>query len=263
MKRFVWNQFIVRVIFTIMVLSAIFVAIEIRLAPIVAPEDVAGVRIKSDYALMFVQCILGVVAMTLPGMVERRWHLAIPSRMILLYAVFLFCAIYLGEVRAFYYNVPHWDTILHTFSGAMLGALGFSFITLFNNAEWNELHLTPIFVAAFTFCFAVALGVVWEIYEFSMDSLLRTNMQKFALEDGTALVGQVALADTMKDLIVDAVGGLVMSIIGYISLKYKKGWTEQMLVRFKEEDDASCIDEVEDEGNEAHETDEADDKVSV
>lgn len=44
------------------------------------------------------------------------------------------------------------------------------------------------------------------------------------LDNGTALIGQAALQDTMKDIIVDAIGALVMSTIGYISLKYKKGW---------------------------------------
>ena len=36
------------------------------------------------------------------------------------------------------------------------------------------------------------------------------------------LIGRVALADTMMDLVVDAVGAFIMSVIGYISLKYNK-----------------------------------------
>jgi len=52
------------------------------------------------------------------------------------------------------------------------------------------------------------------------------------LDNGTALIGQAALQDTMKDIIVDAIGALVMSTIGYISLKYKKGWVEKLTIRF-------------------------------
>ena len=63
-----------------------------------------------------------------PSFLQKKWQLVIPSRMMILFALFLYSAIYLGEVRDFYYNVPHWDTILHTCSGAMLGALGFSVI---------------------------------------------------------------------------------------------------------------------------------------
>ncbi len=43
-------------------------------------------------------------------------------------------------------------------------------------------------------------------------------------------MGRDALWDTMKDIIVDTVGALVMSAIGYISLKYKKGWVEKLLL---------------------------------
>lgn len=100
---------------------------------------------KSDYLLMLVQCILGVVAMRLPGFYsDHKIQIQIPSNMLLLYAVFLYCAIYLGEVRAFYYNVPHWDTILHTFSGGMLGALGFSFVTILNKSEKIPMNLSPV-----------------------------------------------------------------------------------------------------------------------
>ena len=83
-------------------------------------------------------------------------------------------------------------------------------------------------MAFFTLCFAVFLGVVWEFYEFTADSILHTNMQKFALESGQLLEGRAALMDTMKDLIVDTVGALVMAVVGYISLKYKKGWVEKL-----------------------------------
>lgn len=79
--------------------------------------------------------------------------------MMFLYTIFLYCAIYLGEVKSFYYEVPHWDTILHTFSGAMLGALGFLFVTLLNKNEKVQMNLSPLFVVDFSFCFAVTLGV--------------------------------------------------------------------------------------------------------
>ena len=115
--------------------------------------------------------------------------------------------------------------------GAMLGALGFSFINILNNENTAYMHLSPIFVAIFSFCFAVTLGALWEIYEFSFDGLLGLNMQKFALENHVALVGREALKDTMKDIIVDCLGAFTVSLIGYISLRYKKGWYENFLIK--------------------------------
>lgn len=188
-------------------------------------------RTRSDYVLMLFQCLLGVLVLFFPNMISEKRGIRIPSRLYLLYVIFLFCAIFLGEVRNFYYIIPYWDIILHTFSGGMIAALGFSFITLLNDEENVHVKLTPFFVAFFAFNFAIMLGVVWEIYEYTADGLLGLNMQKFALEDGTMLIGREALADTMEDLIVDGIGALVISIIGYISLKYNKGWIEKLLIK--------------------------------
>lgn len=216
-----------------LIFSIVFIIIAMILAPSELDPSEPFVRLKSDYVLMLLQCIVGVFAMLLPGMLEKKINLEIPSSMMFLYTLFLYCAIYLGEVRSFYYTVPHWDTILHTFSGAMLGALGFSFINFLNKTERVPMNLSPLFVAVFAFCFAITMGVIWEFYEFFADGILRTNMQKFALENGEQLIGRLALMDTMKDLVVDAVGAVFISIIGYISIKYKKGWVEkvQLVIR--------------------------------
>ena len=230
-KKINWGKVVAIAVFATLLSSILFIAIAMAMAPSEPNPAEPYRRVKGDYVLMLLQCIVGVAAMLLPSLLKRTLNLVIPSKMMLLFAVFLYCAIYLGEVRAFYYNVPHWDTILHTFSGAMLGALGFSVINFLNKTDRVPMNLSPLFVVVFAFCFALALGVVWEIYEFTADALLHTNMQKFALESGEPLVGRDALMDTMKDLIVDTLGALAMSIIGYISLKYKKGWVEKLLLQ--------------------------------
>ncbi len=229
-KRMLNSKTLMWFIFLSLLISAIFVAYEIKAAPTVATDE--ATRVKGDYVLMLLQCILGMVAMLLPGVLQRRLRLHIPSKMVVVYALFLYCAIYLGEVRSFYYRIPNWDTILHTFSGAMLGALGLSFINILNKTHTVPLELSPFFIAFFAFCFAVSMGVVWEIYEFTADMLLGTNMQKFALQGGQELQGQAALMDTMKDLIVDTLGALIMSVIGYISQKYDRGWLEKVQLKF-------------------------------
>ena len=231
MKKIDWNKWINWFVFGSLLISIIFLITRVFLAP--ADKVLPYGRVKSDYLLMLSQCILGIIAMTLPGIFEHRFKITIPSKMLIIYALFLYAAIFLGEVRSFYYTVNHWDTILHTFSGAMLGALGFSFVTLLNNTDRIPFNMSPIFVAIFAFCFGVTLGVFWEIYEFAFDGILGLNMQKFSLEDGTQLIGRFALKDSMKDLIVDALGAFIMSLIGYISLKYKKGWVDQLLLKKK------------------------------
>ncbi len=191
-------------------------------------------RISADYALMLAQCILGIIACFIPSIVSKRFKLEIPSFMTVLYLLFLYGAIFLGEVRFFYIRFANWDAILHTFSGVMMGTLGFSFVNILNdNKDDSHLKLSPFFVAFFAFCFSVTLGTIWEVYEFSADHLLGFNMQKFALADGTNLTGHEALSDTMFDIIVDILGSLLAAIAGYISLKFKKGWLEKFLLKKK------------------------------
>lgn len=230
-KNVNWEKTTFIFVFITLVGSTIYSLIRLILAPKVALPGTLYVNVKSDYALMLAQCVLGIFVMFLPSMIERRLRIDIPKFMHIVFVFFLYAAIYLGEIRSFYYKIPHWDTILHTFSGAMLGALGFSIVSLLNDIDKVKINLSPLFVAVFAFCFALSLGVLWEVYEFTIDGLLATNMQKYALENSTPLIGRYALADTMKDLIVDALGAFTISTVGFISIKYKTGWIEKIQIR--------------------------------
>ncbi|GKU24485.1 hypothetical protein [Clostridium folliculivorans] len=231
-KRIFCIRSIVIFIFITFIISAIYLFVIIEFVPLV--DEKFSARVKGDYVIMLLQCILGIVAMVIPVILKKRWHIHVPPKMILVYAIFLYCAIYLGEVQSFYYIVPYWDKVLHTLSGAMFAALSFSVITTLNKKQYTSANLSPIIVAVFAFCFAITLEVLWEIYEFTTDLILKTNMQKYALSNGVLLVGQAALKDTMQDLIVGSLGALIISLIFYISLKYKKSWIDKIQLKINE-----------------------------
>lgn len=233
MKKRDWKSIIGKFVLVSFIVPMAFIIYKIIVSPTSNTENIEGLRVKTDYILMLTQCILGVIGFFLPNIISKKTKIVIPSNMYIVYVLFLYGAVFLGEVRNYYYKVPHWDTILHTCSGAMLGALGFSFVNILNKHEKVHVELSPLFVALFAFGFAISLGVMWEIYEFTFDGVLGLNMQKFALEDGTQLIGRAAVTDTMEDLIVDSVGAFVMATIGYISLKYKKGWIDKLLIKIK------------------------------
>lgn len=233
MKKRDWKSIIGKFVLISFIAPMAFIIYKIIVSPTSNTENIEGLRVKTDYILMLTQCILGVIGFFLPNIISKKTKIVIPSNMYIVYILFLYGAVFLGEVRNYYYRVPHWDTILHTCSGAMLGALGFSFVNILNKHEKVHVELSPLFVALFAFGFAISLGVMWEIYEFTFDGVLGLNMQKFALEDGTQLIGRAAVTDTMEDLIVDSVGAFTMATIGYISLKYKKGWIDKLLIKIK------------------------------
>ena len=175
-------------------------------------------RSREDYILMLIQCLLGAVVIHIPAIFQKKLHMEIPTFLYVFYIIFLYCAIFLGEVRNFYYVVPYWDSILHSFSAVMLGLFGFIVVDFLNRGFTKSVSLRPIFVAVFALCFAMTVGVLWEIYEFSVDGIFKSNMQKYITADGTVLVGHQALTDTMKDLILDFVGSFVGSAIGFVSI---------------------------------------------
>ncbi len=217
MKMAQWKRISYWVLFVFLAVSSVFTVVRLVLAPAETTDEFT--KVKSDYVLMLLQCLVGLIVMSIPGLIERKRQIDIPDGLEILYTLFLFCAIYLGEVRDFFYLVPHWDTLLHAFSGIMLGLVGFTLVDLLNESKRVSIRLSPMFVALFSFCFALAAGCVWEIYEFLADGVLATNMQKFRLADGTELIGRAALSDTMEDFVVDALSALAASVVGYVSIK--------------------------------------------
>ena len=135
-----------------------------------------GANSFSSYVLMMLQCALGLVVINVPSILAKRFKFQLPVILYSCYIVFLYCAIFLGEVTNFYYVIPFWDTILHAFSSLMLGFFGLMVISILNHDENIVVHLSPFFVVLFSFCFAVTFGALWEIYEYSFDGILGLNM---------------------------------------------------------------------------------------
>ena len=202
-----------------------FILLAIRIFTLEADSISPSGRSLADYVTMALQCLLGIALMFLPSLAAKKLTLHIPSSLYAIYVVFLYFAIYLGEVWHFFYKFKYWDVLLHGFSAVSLGALGFSVVSFLNKDEHVRMSLSPLFVSIFSFCFALALGSLWEICEFTIDGLLGVNMQKFALEDGTDLIGRTALSDTMWDLVVDSAGALLASALGYFTLRRSRHTT--------------------------------------
>ena len=154
--------------------------------------------------------VVAIMAITLlPGTIGRRFRVDIPPEFQLLAVLFVFAALFLGEIRSYYLRIWWWDIALHTSSGLLTGLLGFLLVYVLNESERIDIHMRPRFVTMFAFMFAVAVGGLWEIFEFSMDQLVGTDMQKAMFSDPSGLT------DTMWDMIVNALGALLISGLGW------------------------------------------------
>ncbi|MCL2742054.1 MAG: hypothetical protein FWE70_08140, partial [Oscillospiraceae bacterium] len=178
----------------------------------------------SGLALSLAACGMGIALAHAPKAIGALARIKPPDALCAAYYAFIVCAIPMGEAFSFYYRIPVWDSVLHFSSGFMLWMLGALTIVSVLRRKGCEALITPAAVAVAAVAFALSVGAVWEFFEFSMDLALGTNMQKFMMEDGTALVGQAALADTMKDLIVGCLGALAATLTFVPALKAGKGW---------------------------------------
>lgn len=197
-------------------------------------------------------CVLTLVLMILPSVVQVTFRVELPTLLEIIILIFIFAAEILGEIRSFYIQFPYWDTILHTLNGFLCAAVGFSLVDIMNRQSKVKFDLSPLFMAVVAFCFSMTIGVLWEFFEFGMDMLFGLDMQKDtivhtisstlldpALKNNcvsitdiheVALDGRlldidgyldIGLIDTMYDLIVNFIGALTFSVMGYLYVKYQ------------------------------------------
>lgn len=175
--------------------------------------------------------LLVIMAITaLPILLGRRLPVRIPPEYDVLAILFVFASLFLGEFRSYYARLWWWDVALHATSGLLLGVVGFLLVYVLNESRRINLHMRPGFVALFAFTFAVTGGTLWEIFEFGMDQLFGTTMQKPMLGDPSGLT------DTMWDLIIDALGAAVVSCFGWWNMRRNSHsildvWIEKFLER--------------------------------
>lgn len=153
-----------------------------------------------------------------PIIFRKRLKTELPAEFHLTAVIFIFASFYLGEIQDFYHRLWWWDIALHATAGLLMGIFGFLLIYLLNESKRVDLHMTPGFIAFFAFTFAVAIGAIWEIFEFGVDQVFGTNMQKPMFGDSSGLT------DTMWDMIVNAVGAFIISFAGWWYLKRGKSF---------------------------------------
>lgn len=164
---------------------------------------------------MFLTSLI-IATLLSPLIFRHQMNVEIPAEFHIAAVIFIFASLYLGEIQGFYQAFWWWDMVLHTSAGLLLGIVGFFLVYLLNADKRIDMHMTPVFISLFAFMFAVALGTFWEIFEFSMDQLVGTTMQKPMLNDTSGLT------DTMWDMIVNAMGAFAVSFTGWQYLKRKR-----------------------------------------
>jgi len=164
---------------------------------------------------------LTILFLLLPPVIERLLKISLPTSFKIIYLVFIIASMYLGEIHSFFYRLPVWDIILHTASAMMLAYITFLMVFVLNRDNDINLKLSPFFIAIFVFCVPVALGAVWEVFEFAVDKIFGVNMIK-AIDpnDITRFYDyRRGFMNSLHDMVMDTSGAFIIATGAYIYLK--------------------------------------------
>lgn len=192
-------------------------------------------------------CVLTLFLFMIPSFIERSIKLEVPDALEIIVVLLVFGANIMGELEEYYVSVPGWDTMLHIVSGFVIAVVGYSLIDILNGGDRVPMKPKPIYAAVASLCFAMAISVLWEFFEYGMDCIFSTDMQKDVYvsrinsvllnPEGhnvpvSAVIGSVTingivwpgyidigLHDTMKDMLVAAGGSLAAAALVFFHVK--------------------------------------------
>jgi hypothetical protein len=147
---------------------------------------------------------LALAVTFLPALMERDYRISMNPWLIAFITGTLLLHT-LGMVGL--YNGVWWfDHLTHTLSASIVAGVSYAIVRAVE--EYSEaVTLTPGFLFVFTLIVTLALGVLWEILEFSMRHLAQST-------DLTPVLIQYGLSDTLGDLLFNLIGALLIAIFG-------------------------------------------------
>jgi AcrR family transcriptional regulator len=151
---------------------------------------------------------VGLVITFLPALMERNYNLPLDPWL----ALWITTAVFLHTLGSagLYGQIGWWDHLTHAMSSSLIAAIGYT------TARAIDLHSDEIYIPkkilfVYIFVVVLAFGVIWELFEFALDVLADTTGMTMPLT-------QRGLDDTVRDLMYNSVGALVVAVFGQAHL---------------------------------------------
>ena len=139
----------------------------------------------------------------------------------------IFIGIVIGSYMNVFDNYKWFDEFMHIMAGMVCAVFGYDFAFIIQRKK-GECAAT--LAAIFSLMFALSIAVGWEFYEFLMDTLHGTNLQLAKEGEETVIFnlarfrgeyGYLGLFDTMTDMMMNTIGGII-GMIFMIVIRNKK-----------------------------------------
>ena len=163
--------------------------------------------IYSSRPLIQIISLLALVVTFLPWFLKEIFNVQVPAQLEILYILFIYGLLVTADTKGFFGNFVGLDILLTLTASIALGFIGLSIIHVLYKRK--RINANPAFASFVIFSFTVAATTIWEFFEFTLDLILSTNLQK-------------SLIDTMQDISVSILGGLLVAIAGLYYIKAGK-----------------------------------------
>jgi len=110
--------------------------------------------------------------------------------------IFVITSMFFGKTLNAYAIIPYYDKLLHFISGFIIAPIGYDLFIYLKKDNQSKLLLF-----LFTVLFSASLASLWEIFEFTSDSLFNTLSQNNSL------------SDTMIDIILGTASGIISALL--------------------------------------------------
>ncbi len=177
------------------------------------------VGILEGRRLIFAVSILALIVTFIPASIERLLGKNVPGDVEVLLIMFIYGVLFFWKVQGFYANFELLSMGLSLAASITLGLVGLTVMNTLHKAD--KIYANPLVISFFSFCFAIAIGAVWEVAEFGLDRLFGFNLQTTGF-------------GTLGDLTIYMIGAFIVSATGYFHIKKGRdvlisSWLENLI----------------------------------
>jgi hypothetical protein len=151
-------------------------------------------------------CILALIVSSVPTILKRNYQITLPLVLEILITIALILHVGGGLLGA--YSIPQYDSLTHFVSSFLVAFIAFVIIYILDQ-YWDGLMMDKYAMAFVVVIATIAMGVVWEFNEWITDIIFGT-------------FEQWGYNDTIKDLFIDALAGILMAAVGVALIKRGK-----------------------------------------
>ena len=169
--------------------------------------NVQATEVFRDSKENILRCIYCLLFSLLPYIL-KKWNIHSTKTLRIYFLLAIIVHFILGGTLQFYRDVWFFSFIVHFINSFLIATIIYGMLLRHCKNQ------SKFFMFISTVAFTALVGVVWEVCEYAIDGMMAgSNMQRFnnsvTLEP---FIGRKALQDTMIDLMMDTLGGIVAGL---------------------------------------------------